>query len=223
MPQLDSHAAAVVDIVLEYVFGNHTGSVKMSEAAALVGMSVSNFSKYFKRATGRNFSDLVRKLRLAHAGACSNTATKPSQTFATKCASQTCPTSTGIFSVTPAKPPGTTVKGLADGRPKSSWPSPTAPAMGRHGFSPTSQRLTRKIRIYRKKTASIFRGDTWQPGRKSDSRQEHVFLAAIAKSFREVKDYTLNLNSTTFHHGIASCRATADVTLFRPAQAHPNP
>ena len=67
MPQLDGHAAAVVDIVLEYVFGNYTGSVKMSEAAALVGMSVSNFSKYFKRATGQNFSDLVRKLRLAHA------------------------------------------------------------------------------------------------------------------------------------------------------------
>lgn len=40
MPQLNSHAAAVVDFVLEYVFGNHTGSVKMSEAAALVGMSV---------------------------------------------------------------------------------------------------------------------------------------------------------------------------------------
>ena len=35
-PQLDSQAAAVVDIVLEYVFSNHAGSVKMSEAAALV-------------------------------------------------------------------------------------------------------------------------------------------------------------------------------------------
>ena len=66
-PQLDSQAAAVVDIVLEYVFSNHAGSVKMSEAAALVGMSEPTFSKYFKRATGQNFSDLVRKLRLAHA------------------------------------------------------------------------------------------------------------------------------------------------------------
>lgn len=66
-PQLDGQAAAVVDIVLEYVFGNHAGSVKMSEAAALVGMSEPTFSKYFKRATGQNFSDLVRKLRLAHA------------------------------------------------------------------------------------------------------------------------------------------------------------
>ena len=66
-PQLDSQAAAVVDLVLEYVFSNHAGSVKMSEAAALVGMSEPTFSKYFKRATGQNFSDLVRKLRLAHA------------------------------------------------------------------------------------------------------------------------------------------------------------
>lgn len=66
-PQLDSQAAAVVDIALEYVFSNHGGNVKMSEAAALVGMNAPTFSKYFKRATGQNFSDLVRKLRLAHA------------------------------------------------------------------------------------------------------------------------------------------------------------
>jgi AraC-like DNA-binding protein len=45
----------------------HAGGVRMSEAAALVGMSEPTFSKYFKRATGQNFSDLVRKLRLAHA------------------------------------------------------------------------------------------------------------------------------------------------------------
>lgn len=48
-------------------FQQHAGSVKMSEAAALVGMPEPTFSKYFKRATGQNFSDLVRKLRLAHA------------------------------------------------------------------------------------------------------------------------------------------------------------
>lgn len=66
-PQLDGQAAAVVDIVLEYVFSNHAGNVKMSAAAALVGMPEPTFSKYFKRATGQNFSDLVRKLRLAHA------------------------------------------------------------------------------------------------------------------------------------------------------------
>jgi len=66
-PQLDGQAAAVVDIVLEYVFSNHAGTIKMSEAAALVGMTEPTFSKYFKRSTGQNFSDLTRKLRLAHA------------------------------------------------------------------------------------------------------------------------------------------------------------
>jgi len=66
-PQLDGQAAAVVDIVLEYVFSNHAGNVRMSDAAALVGMPEPTFSKYFKRSTGQNFSDLVRKLRLAHA------------------------------------------------------------------------------------------------------------------------------------------------------------
>ncbi|MCD4851469.1 AraC family transcriptional regulator [Arthrobacter sp. AK01] len=65
-PQLDGQAEAVVDIVLEYVFSNHAGSVSMSEAAAMVGMAEPTFSKYFKRATGQNFTDLVRKLRLAH-------------------------------------------------------------------------------------------------------------------------------------------------------------
>lgn len=66
-PQLDGQAAAVVDIVLEYIFNNHAGTIKMSEAAALVGMTEPTFSKYFKRSTGQNFSDLTRKLRLAHA------------------------------------------------------------------------------------------------------------------------------------------------------------
>lgn len=66
-PQLDGQAAAVVDIVLEYVFSNHAGTIKMSDAAALVGMPEPTFSKYFKRSTGQNFSDLTRKLRLAHA------------------------------------------------------------------------------------------------------------------------------------------------------------
>ncbi|MFK0004514.1 AraC family transcriptional regulator [Paenarthrobacter sp. NPDC090522] len=66
-PQLDGKAAAVVEIVLEYVFAHHAGPLSMGEAAALVGMGEPAFSKYFKRATGQNFSDLVRKLRLAHA------------------------------------------------------------------------------------------------------------------------------------------------------------
>jgi AraC-like DNA-binding protein len=76
-PQLDGRAAAVVDLVLEYVFSNHAGSVRLSEAAAMVGMQEASFSKYFRRATGQNFSDLVRKLRLAHARRLLETSDRP--------------------------------------------------------------------------------------------------------------------------------------------------
>lgn len=66
-PQLDDRASAVIDIVLEYAFASHAGQVSVGEAAALVGMQESTFSKYFKRSTGQNFTELVRKLRIAHA------------------------------------------------------------------------------------------------------------------------------------------------------------
>ncbi|MHA7275800.1 helix-turn-helix domain-containing protein [Arthrobacter sp. HLT1-21] len=66
-PQLDGEAAAVVDIALEYIFANHAATVRMADVAGLVGMTEPTFSKYFRKATGQNFSDMVRKLRLAHA------------------------------------------------------------------------------------------------------------------------------------------------------------
>jgi AraC-like DNA-binding protein len=76
-PQLDERAAAVVDIVLEYVFAGHTSTISMAEAAQKVGMSSTNFSKYFKNATGQNFSELLRKLRVAHAGRLLHETKKP--------------------------------------------------------------------------------------------------------------------------------------------------
>lgn len=66
-PELDSRGAAVVELVLEYVFTNFASGVSMAEAAEMSGMTQTAFSKYFKRSTGQNFSDLVRKLRIAHA------------------------------------------------------------------------------------------------------------------------------------------------------------
>ena len=66
-PDLDRHAAAVVDISLDYIFSNQSGDVRLSEAARLVGMSESTFSRYFKRSVGQNFSDMVRRLRITHA------------------------------------------------------------------------------------------------------------------------------------------------------------
>jgi AraC-like DNA-binding protein len=43
----------------------------------MVGMQEASFSKYFRRATGQNFSDLVRKLRLAHARRLLETSDRP--------------------------------------------------------------------------------------------------------------------------------------------------
>lgn len=52
---------------IAYIFKNLTTDIRMSEAAALAHMSEPTFSKYFKKASGFTFSDMVRKLRIAHA------------------------------------------------------------------------------------------------------------------------------------------------------------
>lgn len=66
-PDLDDETAAVAEIALEYLFARHTGTVRVADAAEIVGMSQPTFSRHFKRATGQNFSDVLRKLRIAHA------------------------------------------------------------------------------------------------------------------------------------------------------------
>lgn len=76
-PQLDDRASAIVDIVLEYAFTGHAGHVSVGEAAELVGMQEATFSKYFKKATGQNFSELIRKLRIAHASRLLSTTAMP--------------------------------------------------------------------------------------------------------------------------------------------------
>ena len=56
-----------VEAGIKYIFENLTKDIRMSEAARLAHMSEPTFSKYFKRASGLTFSDMVRKLRIAHA------------------------------------------------------------------------------------------------------------------------------------------------------------
>jgi AraC-like DNA-binding protein len=69
LPPLDDrYAADIIDRAFAYIFDNLTKDVRLSDAADLIGMSESAFSKYFKRVSGQTFSDTVRKLRLAHAG-----------------------------------------------------------------------------------------------------------------------------------------------------------
>lgn len=65
-PPVDGRAD-LVDEVLDYMVTHLDGELRMADAAALVGLSESGFSRYFRRASGQSFTDTVRKLRLAHA------------------------------------------------------------------------------------------------------------------------------------------------------------
>jgi AraC-like DNA-binding protein len=56
-----------VEAGLAYILENLSGQIRMSEAARLAMMSEPSFSKYFKKASGMTFSDLVRRLRIASA------------------------------------------------------------------------------------------------------------------------------------------------------------
>jgi len=55
-----------IGAVIEYMFAN-IHDVRMSAAASIVGMNESTFSRHFKKATGANFVDCVRKIRIAKA------------------------------------------------------------------------------------------------------------------------------------------------------------
>jgi transcriptional regulator GlxA family with amidase domain len=63
----DPAANEAVEAGLTYIFDNLTGDVRMSTAARLAHMSDATFSKYFTRAAGMTFSDMVTRLRIAHA------------------------------------------------------------------------------------------------------------------------------------------------------------
>lgn len=63
----NAYANAAAEAGLDYIFDNLTGDIRLSTAAALAHMSESTFSKYFKRAAGMTFSNMVKRLRVAHA------------------------------------------------------------------------------------------------------------------------------------------------------------
>lgn len=59
--------ATAADTGIAYIFENLTSNIRMSEAARLASMSEPTFSKYFRKVSGLTFSDMVKKLRIAHA------------------------------------------------------------------------------------------------------------------------------------------------------------
>ncbi|GAA1972366.1 AraC family transcriptional regulator [Microbacterium pumilum] len=66
-PSVGREGKAAVDAGLAYVLENLSGEIRLSEAARLAYMSEPSFSKYFKKASGMTFSDLVRRLRISNA------------------------------------------------------------------------------------------------------------------------------------------------------------
>ncbi len=65
-PELTVGGDARIGNVIEYIFGN-IHDVSLSAAASIVGMNESTFSRHFKKMTGNNFVDCVRKIRIARA------------------------------------------------------------------------------------------------------------------------------------------------------------
>lgn len=66
-PAAGAAGADLVDQTLAYIFSRVDSDLSMAEAARQAGMSESGFSRYFRRASGQNFVDTVRKIRLSHA------------------------------------------------------------------------------------------------------------------------------------------------------------
>jgi AraC-like DNA-binding protein len=63
----DRGGNAAVEAGVAYIFDNLDRDVRLPVAAELAHMSESAFSRYFKKASGLTFSEMVRKLRIANA------------------------------------------------------------------------------------------------------------------------------------------------------------
>jgi AraC-like DNA-binding protein len=63
----DLDDSEVVNRTLDYILKHLGDELSLGTAARMIGMSESSFSRHFKRASGYNFTDLARKLRIAQA------------------------------------------------------------------------------------------------------------------------------------------------------------
>ena len=66
-PSATDEGITAVESGVKYIFDNLTRNIRMSEAAKMAHMSEPTFSKYFKKASGLTFSEMVRKMRISHA------------------------------------------------------------------------------------------------------------------------------------------------------------
>ena len=63
----DDNSLAQISAIVDYITEHATESFSMGELSQRVGMSESQFSRYFKRATGNTFTDFVNRLRITRA------------------------------------------------------------------------------------------------------------------------------------------------------------
>jgi AraC-like DNA-binding protein len=63
----DDHSLEQISGIVDYITANASESFSMADMSQRVGMSESQFSRYFRRATGNTFTDFVNRLRIARA------------------------------------------------------------------------------------------------------------------------------------------------------------
>jgi AraC-like DNA-binding protein len=63
----DDNSLAQISAIVDYITEHATDTFSMGELSQRVGMSESQFSRYFRRATGNTFTDFVNRLRITRA------------------------------------------------------------------------------------------------------------------------------------------------------------
>ena len=63
----DDTSLAQISTIVDYITENSANQFSMAELSQRVGMSESQFSRYFRRATGNTFTDFVNRLRVTRA------------------------------------------------------------------------------------------------------------------------------------------------------------
>lgn len=79
----DPEASEVLARAIDFIFANISAPIRLSQAAAIAGMSDSAFSRFFKAASGLSFSEMVRNLRLTEASRFLENSRTPIATIAT--------------------------------------------------------------------------------------------------------------------------------------------
>lgn len=60
----DEHTMAKVNYVLSYITDNYQNPISAEQIAAELNMSLSKFSRFFRKATGNSFTDFVTRIRI---------------------------------------------------------------------------------------------------------------------------------------------------------------